>query len=340
MEADAIHQRALAHARFDAVEGARHARESRVDAREYRQHVDNFLNWYNHTDAADAAAAAGAQRDAARTGAPEVAAVAAAAQRAAAAAAQAAAAAPAAAAAAAALAALVADSRAAHAGSLLAAVYAEHDAERGNTPPWFDQDAAEAAAAAAAAAADAAAAAEDAAAAAAAFDAATAAFDAAAAAAAEAAEAAAPVDPMIAAAPHRGALLFNAEFKTNAIDGEDFADGDEVVVLQARKYGNKHIFKVRPLSRWFTTNPPPRNPNTREVIVPADIERYRISHAAANADGAIAGGPYRPQGDPSACSTIMGGKRKRSKMNTKRKRRTSSHRRVRKGSYRTKKSTR
>jgi len=154
------------------------------------------------------------------------------------------------------------------------------------------------------------------------------------------AEAAAPVHPMIAAAPHRGALFFNSEFNTNAIDGEEFADGDEVVVLEARKYGNKHIFKVRPLSRWFSTNPPPRNPKTQAVLVAADIERYRISHSAANADGAIAGGPCLPQGDPSACSTIMGGKRKRSKVNTKRKQRSSSHRRVRKGSYRTKKSSR
>ena len=51
------------------------------------------------------------------------------------------------------------------------------------------------------------------------------------------------------------------------------------------------------------------------------------------------GGITHPTVTCIGCS-VMGGKRKGSKMNTKRKRRTSSHRRVRKGSYRTKKSTR
>ena len=51
------------------------------------------------------------------------------------------------------------------------------------------------------------------------------------------------------------------------------------------------------------------------------------------------GGITHPTVTCIGCS-MMGGKRKGSKMNTKRKRRTSSHRRVRKGSYRTKKSTR
>ena len=51
------------------------------------------------------------------------------------------------------------------------------------------------------------------------------------------------------------------------------------------------------------------------------------------------GGITHPTVTCIGCS-VMGGKRKGSKMNTKRKRRSSSHRRVRKGSYRTKKSTR
>ena len=52
--------------------------------------------------------------------------------------------------------------------------------------------------------------------------------------------------------------------------------------------------------------------------------------------------PTAPEVSSVTCigCSMMGGKRNGSKMNTKRKRRTSSHRRVRKGSYRTKKSTR
>ena len=70
-----------------------------------------------------------------------------------------------------------------------------------------------------------------------------------------------------------------------------------------------------------------------------------ITPSASAASASAAAAPAASAAPSSAASasavpaSIMGGKRKRSKVNTKRKRRTSSHRRVRKGSYRTKKST-
>ena len=85
------------------------------------------------------------------------------------------------------------------------------------------------------------------------------------------------IHSLISAATNIGDLHFNEEYKANIIDGEDFKDGDAVVILERGKDGTiRHVFKESTLSDWFYTSPPPKNPYTRKLLEQKDIERATI----------------------------------------------------------------
>ena len=62
----------------------------------------------------------------------------------------------------------------------------------------------------------------------------------------------------------------------NSLEATEFAEGDEVVVLERATYGFKHVYKRAYLEEWFTGKPPPRAPITGKVLTQADIERYTL----------------------------------------------------------------
>ena len=77
----------------------------------------------------------------------------------------------------------------------------------------------------------------------------------------------------IANAPHIGDLELNLSNDTNSLSLDKFVNGEELVRL---KHSNlpTNIYKIDDLQGWFNRGNN-TNPQTREIITQADIERFR-----------------------------------------------------------------